>query len=519
MMTRNGSASIGTLMLALGLQGCVQPPIARDRPLFGEAAADSATITFLHTNDVYEIDAEEGRGGGMAELATALREARAASPDSITTFGGDLISPSVMSALTQGSQMVDFYNRFGTDAAVLGNHEFDFGPEVLQARIEESEFPWLGTNVLGDDGRPALGAAAGMVIERAGYRIGVFGVLAPETEELSSPGEGIDITPPIEAAKGAVTTLQEQGVDLIVALTHDDLADDRRLVREVEGIDLVLGGHDHDPISIVEDGILIAKAGYDAHYLLAVDLHVARVEDDGEASVGILPTWRFISTAGLAPDPAMKAVVDAYNAELDEDLDVPVGTTKVALDSRRSTVRAEESNMGNLIADAARETLGADVAIANGGGIRGDRTYDAGSVLTRKDILSELPFGNTAVLIELTGADLLAALENGVSQVEDTAGRFPQVSGLRYAYDAASPAGRRITEVTVGEQPLDLDATYKVAINDYIYGGGDGYEALARGRAIIDPSGAVLLASVVMDYIEQKGEIAPAVEGRITRLD
>ena len=152
-------------------------------------------------------------------------------------------------------------------------------------------------------------------------------------------------------------------------------------------------------------------------------------KDDDEVTIETLPSWRFISTAGVAQDAETQAVVDAYNADLDKDLDIPVGTTTVALDSQRSTVRGEESNMGNLIADATRETLGADVAIANGGGIRGDRTYDAGTVLTRKDILSELPFGNTAVLIELSGADLLAAIENGVSQVEDTAGRFPASVG------------------------------------------------------------------------------------------
>jgi 2',3'-cyclic-nucleotide 2'-phosphodiesterase (5'-nucleotidase family) len=422
-----------------------------------------------------------------------------------------------MSGLTQGTQMVDLYNRLGSEVAVVGNHEFDFGPEVYGERIGESDFPWLGTNVLGADGAPALGMAKTHMIEKAGYKIGFFGLLAPETDELSSPGEGISITPPILTARNAVAELEAAGADLIVALTHDNLSDDRRMAAEVEGIDLVLGGHDHDPMSIYEGGTLIAKAGYDAHYLLVVDLEVDRVKEDDEEEVVVLPTWRFVTTAGVEPDPDLKSVIDAYNAELDEDLLVPVGTTTVELDSQRSTVRTKESNFGNLIADAIRETLEADVAIANGGGIRGDRTYSAGTVLTRKDILSELPFGNTSVLIELSGADLLAALENGVSEVEDVAGRFPQVSGMTYVYDAAKAPGERIVEVKIGGAPLDLGKTYKVATNDYIAGGGDGYEALAKGESIIDPSGAVLMASMVMHYIEQQGEVAPEVEGRITR--
>lgn len=503
-MTRICRNILGAAMIAMGVAG--------------GAIAEPVTITFFHTNDVYEISPKNGKGG-MAELMTLLKRERAAAEHSITTFGGDLISPSVMSGLTQGSQMIDFYNKLGTDIAVLGNHEFDFGPEVTVERVAESEFPWLGTNVVGAGGRHALGTVATHIIDVAGYKVGFFGVLAPETDELSSPGDHITITPPILTAKAAVADLHAQGAELIIALTHDDLADDRRLVSEVEGLHLVLGGHDHDPMSIVESGTLIAKAGYDAHYLLAVDLEVDRVTKKDEEVIEVLPTWRFITTAGVEPDSDILAIADAYKQELDKDLAVPVGKTTVELDSRRSTVRTVESNIGNLFADAIRETLGADVGIANGGGIRGDRTYDAGTVLTRKDVLTELPFGNTAVLIELKGADLLAALENGVSQIEDMAGRFPQVSGLRYTFDAAKPSGDRITEVTIDETPIDLGKTYKVAVNDFIYGGGDGYDALARGKAIVDPSGAVLIASVVMTYIEQKGEIAPEIEGRITRLN
>jgi 2',3'-cyclic-nucleotide 2'-phosphodiesterase (5'-nucleotidase family) len=265
--------------------------------------------------------------------------------------------------------------------------------------------------------------------------------------------------------------------------------------------------------------VLIIKAGYDAHYLAAIDLAVDRVMERDKEVVEVIPAWRYRSTAGVRPDPEIQAVVERYNAELDAELEVPVGTTAVALDSRRATVRAAESNFGNLVADAIREAVGAEVALANGGGIRGDRLYQPGTVLTRKDILSELPFGNVTVLIELSGADLLAALENGVSQVEGAAGRFPQVSGMSYRYDASKPPGSRIVAVEVGGQPLAIDRTYRVATNEYVYGGGDGYAALARGTPVIDPSAGTLMASMVTDYIARQGAIALKVEGRITRLD
>jgi 2',3'-cyclic-nucleotide 2'-phosphodiesterase (5'-nucleotidase family) len=129
----------------------------------------------------------------------------------------------------------------------------------------------------------------------------------------------------------------------------------------------------------------------------------------------------------------------------------------------------------------------------------------------------ELPFGNVVVLIDLSGADLLAALENGVSEIEDVAGRFPQVSGMTFTFDPARPPGSRIVSVQVGGRPLDKERTYKVATNEYIYGGGDGYAALSRGKALIDASGGPLLTTMVIDYIARQGQIAPRLEGRITR--
>jgi 5'-nucleotidase/UDP-sugar diphosphatase len=487
--------------------------------LAGAALAEPLTITVLHTNDVYEIAPKEGRGG-LAELSTLLQRERAAAAHSITTFGGDLISPSVLSGLTQGAQMIELYNLLGTDVAVLGNHEFDYGPEVAAQRIKESNFPWLGTNVLGPDGKPAVGTVDRHIMDFDGYKIGFFGLLAPETDVLSAPGPDITIAPLIETATAAARRLEAEGADVIVALTHDDIADDRELARSVEEIDLILGGHDHDPITFYEGGTLIVKAGYDAHYLAAIDLAIDRVRKGDEEEVEVLPTaWRYLSTAGVTPDPKVKAVVARYEDRLDQELGVPVGTTTVTLDTRRSTVRTAESNFGDLITDAMRAGVGAEVALMNGGGIRGDRTYAPGTVLTRKDVLTELPFGNVTVLIELSGADLLAALENGVSQVEDAAGRFPQVSGMSYTYDPSEPPGSRIVQAEVGGQPVDASRVYKVASNEYVYGGGDGYEALSRGTALIDPSGGTLLATMVIDYIAERGEIAPQIEGRITRVN
>ena len=174
--------------------------------------------------------------------------------------------------------------------------------------------------------------------------------------------------------------------------------------------------------------------------------------------------------------------------------------------------------MGDMIADAMRSATDADIAITNGGGIRGDRTYDAGAKLTRKDILTELPFGNVTVVTELPGSQILAALENGVSQVENGAGRFPQVSGLTFTWDPSAPAGSRVSDVKIDGEPLMKDQTYKVATNDYMLGGGDGYTALGGGRVLIDKGNGNLMANDVMNYVQKKGTVDTKAGGRITKL-
>ena len=476
--------------------------------------AQSLDLTLLHINDVYQISAQRGVGG-FPQLMTLLKQERARAKYHLTTFGGDLISPSVMSGLTKGSQMITLMNAIGVDAAGLGNHEFDFGDDVLKQRMMASKFTWLASNTRGPDGNPFGGALAVMVRQMGDLKIGLFSLLTPETSHLSSPGQQVSFTPPLAAARQAVDELKAAGADLIIAITHLDIAWDRALAAQVKGINVILGGHDHDPILFHEGGTLIMKAGHDAHYLAVAELRIEKKNTRRGIKVSMRPQWRFLSTAGIAPDAAVEEIVKRFEADLDDRLAAAVGKTAVALDSRRSTVRSRESNIGNLIADAMRQATGADIALTNGGGIRGNRTYEAGATLTRKDILGELPFGNVTVVISLSGADLWAALENAVSRLEDKAGRFAQVSGMTFVYDPVKPKGSRIVSATVGGKAFDRAASYTVATNDYIARGGDGYSALKGGKLIVDAAGVTPMASQVMDYITALGTIEPKIEGRI----
>ena len=223
----------------------------------------------------------------------------------------------------------------------------------------------------------------------------------------------------------------------------------------------------------------------------------------------------FVDTKNIPEDTAIAAKVKSYEDLLSKELDIEIGKTTTELDSRKKTVRTEEAAIGNLIADAMRDGVGADIGMANGGGIRAKKIYAPGTMITRRDILSELPFGNVVVKLGLTGAQVWDALENGVSQVESNAGRFPQVSGVSFIYNPKAKAGSRVISVTVGGIPLNKGRTYTLATNDYAAGGGDGYSVFKKGKVIIDASGATLLAGTVMNYIKVKGTVSPKVEGRI----
>jgi 5'-nucleotidase/UDP-sugar diphosphatase len=259
----------------------------------------------------------------------------------------------------------------------------------------------------------------------------------------------------------------------------------------------------------------LVESSEEAEYVTAIDV-TATIEVEGDdRDVDYTLAFRPMSTLGMEGDAEVAARVDELNALLDAELDVALGTITAELDSRRASVRTQEATMGNLVADGMRAAVGADIAITNGGGIRADKVYEPGTQITRRDILTELPFGNVNIMIELTGAEVLAALENGFSRVEDVSGRFPQVSGMTIEADITREPGDRVTSVMVGGEPLDMAATYTVATNDFMGRGGDGYTMFAEAPRVIREEDAKLMANDVMVHVRALGEFAPAIDGRI----
>jgi 2',3'-cyclic-nucleotide 2'-phosphodiesterase (5'-nucleotidase family) len=477
------------------------------------AFADTVKITLMGIGDIYQFTDGKVRGG-PARLNAVAKAEKAANPNFFYALDGDMISPSLLSGLDKGANMIGLTNVVPFDVAVPGNHEFDFGPEAFKQRVAESKYPWDAVGLTGADGKPVPWIGGAFIKEMAGVKLGIVPVALDQTADLSSPGD-IKIPDTIKTAEDTADALRKQGADIVVLVVHADHGQDQQLMQSHK-FDVILSGHDHDLWTAYDGQTVYVETSTEANYLVPVDLDVTVTDKDGKRSVSWEPEFRFIDTATVTPDPETEKLVDQLKTKLSGQLDVDIGKTTEPLDSRVKMVRSQETAIGDIIADAMRAANGADVAITNGGGIRGNKQYPADTTLTRRDVFTELPFGNVTVVTELKGKAIRDALENGFSQVETTAGRFPQVSGMKVVADLSQPPGQRVVSVMVGDKPLDPDAMYKVATNDYMLGGGDGYTALGTGKVLINASAGNLMATDVMNYIEATKTIDQKVEGRIT---
>jgi 2',3'-cyclic-nucleotide 2'-phosphodiesterase (5'-nucleotidase family) len=442
-----------------------------------------------------------------------VKQERARNVPMLFCHAGDTFSPSLMSGFDQGAHIVELTNMVKPDVFVPGNHEFDFGKDNYMKRMGESNFPYFAANMRQADGSPIPGMKDSQIFTLGPVKIGVVGLILATVPNMSQPGD-LKFGPEMEALRAQTTALRQQGADLILCVAHTDRDMDNQIVRS-RLVDVLLTGHDHD-LAIGYDGkTVMVESSEEGNFVTAIDF-VATVTGEGkDRKVAWAPSFRVHDSSTIDPDPEVLAVVKRYEAALSKELDVEIGTSATELDSRSATVRSQEAAIGNLIADAIKESTGGDVAITNGGGIRANKQYPAGVKLTRRDILSELPFGNSTSLVEVTGADIKAALENGVSQIEQRAGRFPQVSGLKFEVDPKAAVGSRVSNIQVNGEALDPAKRYKVATNNFMLTGGDGYVPFTRGRVLIGTTDGKLLANEVMAYVRKKGTVEARVEGRI----
>ena len=491
--------------------------------LLGGAAAqtpDTIRLTILHLNDTYQFTpVDGGKRGGLARVMTVRKESLKKNPNTIMTLGGDTLSPSVETRTYRGKQMIDAWNQIGLDYSVLGNHEFDLKTNELVDRIRESRFKWLGANVIDSKTRKTFADLPPYVIHDVnGVKVGIFGLLLPETKETSSIEAHLQISDFCKTAQKIIPRMRAAGARTIIALTHLFMAQDKKLAKCAPGIGLILGGHEHTLLQSSSNGTPIFKMWADAREVGKYDLFIDR-------RTGRLSSmdWSIIPvTDDIPEDPEFSPVLAKYRSLLDQ-LEVRVGATAVPLDALSHSVRSKETDIGNFIADSYRNAVGADIGFVNGGSIRADLSYNPGP-LTKRDVLSMLPFNNPIVKVEVTGKVLMDILEHSVarSREDNEPGRFPQVSGLRFTFDAAKLPGQRIINATVGGKPIEREAGYTIATSDFLVSrGGDGYTMFKEARVLLNAEDAPKDSEVFEKAIRESpnSTIAPKVDGRITRLN
>ncbi|CAN5628412.1 5'-nucleotidase C-terminal domain-containing protein [soil metagenome] len=483
--------------------------------------AQEIRVTLLHVNDVYQfMPVDGGKRGGLARLITLKKEALKENPNTIFTLGGDTLSPSVETRTYKGAQMIDAWNAVGIDYAVFGNHEFDIKTAELLERIKESRFQWLGANIFDTRSNKIFADTPPFVIkEMNGVKIGIVGLLLPEAKETSSMESFLTVKDFCETAKELVPKMRAAGANAVIALTHLFMAQDKKLAGCAD-FDLILGGHEHTLLQSSANGTPIFKMTADARELGKFNLNF-----DAKTKKLTSLDWEVIPVTDEVKDaPEFAAVFEKYK-DLLQKLAEPVGRTGTELDALSLSNRTKETNIGNFIADTYRKAAGADIGFVNGGSIRADLTYNPGT-LTKRDVLSILPFNNPIVKVEITGKTLKEILEHGVARSavgeDGEPGRFPQVSGIKFSFDTTKPVGSRVTEFFVGGKRLVDEAKYTLATSDFLVSrGGDGYTMFKDGKLLTTAENAPKDSEVFEEAIRNAPDktIAPRLEGRITKIN
>ncbi len=475
----------------------------------------SKWLTILHTNDMHGFF-KWGKydGMGAALLAAKINEVRANNENVLLLDGGDALQGDNLVTLSKGATGTEIMNLFNYDTMVAGNHEFDYGYERLKELEGLLKFPVLSSNVTNSEGKLLL--PSHIIKDVNGIKVGIFGLSTPETTYKTHPDNvnGLTFEDPKTAAQRMVDELKGK-VDLIVAVGH--LGDEgdfssMSVCEAVDGIDVFVDGHSHhvyDPAKEV-NGTLIVQAGEKTKNLGIVKI---KLEDNKVISKSSEMFTKAEAKETLTPDPDMQALVDRIVEENKKIEDEVVATAPMKLDGEREVVRIGESNLGNIITEAFIYYSKADVALTNGGGIRA--SIDKGEV-TKGEVLTVLPFGNTVRVIKLKGSDIKLALENGLKMLPERSGGFPQIAGMRVEFDSSKPAGERVQKIVVNGEALDPDKDYTLVTNDFLVAGGDEYE-MFKGKEVVGELGT--MDQLVIDYFNEVGFEKAKVDERLKDLN
>lgn len=479
-----------------------------------------SSIRILHFNDCYNIEPNlEEPVAGAARFKRALQSS--AGDDAVVLFSGDIMGPSIITTFTRGDHVIPVLNHCNVACAVFGNHEFEFGVDHLKEFTKRTNFPWLMSNLMdARTGEPIANSRLHHVIHNRGKKLGLMGLV--EKEWLSTLGTICDpeeqqyLDFVSEGAKHAKYLKEEEKVDFVIALTHMRWPNDRRLAHEVEGIDLILGGHDHDYGVEQVNGVSIVKSGSDFRTFSKIDIDLI---DDHKPEIVV---QKIEVTSAFTEDAELKQVLDQYTQVMESKMEVELARFGVDLDCRFAVVRSRETVLGNFAADVMCWATSADIAIVNSGTFRSDRIHAAASNFTFRDLVTILPKVSPIIVIRATGSQVHEALENGVSQFPNLEGRFPQVAGISFDFDPEKEPLQRITasDIKIRGEPIQLDKEYKLVTKSFLANGRDGYAVLKNCPVLVNEEECIPFPLCVQQYFDRMQEhvITPKLEGRIINV-
>ena len=483
------------------------------------AICAAAELIIFHTNDMHariQNSDDSGKSIGLAEMAAAVKEVKSKNPATLWLDAGDTFHGISMIMITKGENLVPLLNAAGIDAMTAGNHDFNYGSAQLEKLAKKMKFPLLDANVIRkSDGK--LIFTPYKIFKLNGIKVGVFGLSTPETAYKTNPNnvKTVEFLNPVEVSKEMIKKLRPQ-CDILIAIMHMgvDASSEftsERIARETEGIDLIVDGHSHTALA---DGIrigdtLIVQAGCYEHFLGRATIEVENHKIISKKAE--LLDADDVKKIAPVPDKKILKLIDAMNIKSKKFLDEVVTHSEKTLSSYRLLVRRNESELGNLVSDAFRWAAKSDIAITNGGTLRAD--FPAGD-LKNRDILNILPFGNTLQIAEIKGSTIREMLEHSVEYYPASFGGFLSVSGINFSYDPSQPAKQRVKDILIGENPLDEDKIYTIALTDFMTSGGDDYSMLTNLKIIGEYGN---YEEALINYLNEVGMKGYEV-GRITRL-
>ncbi|PIF04786.1 MAG: hypothetical protein CSA86_00540 [Arcobacter sp.] len=450
------------------------------------------------TNDTY---------GTYSNLATLLKEHKK-NNDLLFLFGGNSLGPNLISNMDKGAHIISILNILKPDIWGVNHSDLMFGTDELSLHAENANFPLVLSNVSYENGEKLHEIKSNFILEKAGFKIGVISILGPEANNRYETGD-IKIANFRQAIIDNSKILNKQGVDIIVLLTTGYFKVPKDLV-ENRTIDFVLSKYINSPNEEFYKHPRIINLSKE-NEILILFIHKKNKSYDFKIQRDTLLKYK--------KDKEVNEYIKEYIVKINSFLKQKVGITKVTLNTQRDEVRNKESIFANLLTDAIKEYAQADIALINAGSIRGDKIYKAGTVLTRRDIMLELPFRSKIMLSEIKGKKILEILEHSLQNINSDSGKFLHISGGKIIYDTSLKSGHRVKKVFINKQKLQKNKTYRVATLDFLYNGGDNYTMFKDSKRIREYKlDYRLVSDILIDYILEKKEIDLHLENRLKDL-